>query len=167
MFTFGKIVLSSFSLLSSLAAPQADHERGGSDRVNAGICAKLTCTDAQRSKLETLRSELRKDNEADRKAIRELERELGEELVKAAPATAALDRIRAAIEKHRAQIADRWQDAVLKFHASLDAKQRAELGRLVSKDGLRALTHGRRHRQGQDKARANPGRGRRGDHKRR
>ena len=85
---------------------------------------------------------MKADNEADRDAIAKLERELGTELGKAKPVDATVDRIFAEIGKHKSEMSARMQDAMLEFHAKLDAKQRAELAKMVSEHGLRGFMHG-------------------------
>lgn len=151
MFTFAQILLSSFALASSLAVPAAKDDRGGPEHARAGICEKLACTDAQRTELTTIKKELRADNEADHEAIAKLERELGSALAQAKPVKADIDRILAEIGKHRAEMAERGEDALLEFHAKLDAKQKAELGKLVSEHGVRAFMHGGGHGHGKGK----------------
>jgi hypothetical protein len=124
------------------------------EKEHGGFCERIACTAAQKQEVQALVKELREDTKGDREAIRKLNGKLAAEFAEDKPSDKDLDAIQLEIARHERAIGDRVQDALLELHGVLDAKQRAEVARMIEHRGLRMLAkgHGKHHGKGKGKA---------------
>lgn len=122
-----------------------------------GLCAQLSCTDAQAEKISARLQSLREEHRDARKGQASLQTSLSRELAKDKPSKKELARIQKDIERAQTKLAESTIDALLDVHAVLEPEQRKTLAAMVERNGLRRLMKGggpRDHGPG--------GRGRRG-----
>ncbi len=144
--SFITTTLLTLGLASTLAdAPAATTKPARAHGGMTGkLCEKLVCTASQKTQVQAIAKELHEDAKPDREAIQAIEQKLGTELAKASPNEKTIDALVNEIAKHQSEMAKRGFEAVLEVHAILDAKQRAELAKLVAEHGMRGLMGGHR-----------------------
>ena len=91
------------------------------------MCRKLECTDAQKTELRAIFSEMREDAKGDREAIERLRDQMAAEFAKDVPDEKKLQQLQTQISVHHAELASRRLDAMLEVHGALDASQREKL----------------------------------------
>lgn len=127
----------------SLAAPPP--AKGDRPAAGARLCAKLSCTEAQATKVAAIVAELKQDTKADRQAMKKLHADVLAEFAKAKPDEGKMKALYAKIDTHRAEIRDRVHDAAMELHGVLDESQRKLLVDKMGKRGLEGLLRGGRH----------------------
>ena len=131
-------VLASAALLATGAVATADPGGGPAAKGGpAGVCAKLKCSEDQKTQLRQRYKKLREDSKADREAIKALHGEMAREWTKDAPNESALTKLQAKIHKHRVALATIVHDAMMDVHAVLSPAQRTEFAKLIAKRGFR------------------------------
>jgi Spy/CpxP family protein refolding chaperone len=133
-------ILAAASTLATGAVLAADAPPG--PKEHGGLCEKISCTTAQKQQVHDLMRELREDTKGDREAIRTLHGKLAAEFAEPKPSDKDIDAIQLELARHEAAIGDRVQDAMMELHGVLDAKQRAEVARMIEHRGLRGLMKG-------------------------
>jgi Spy/CpxP family protein refolding chaperone len=108
-------------------------------KQHGGFCERIACTTAQKQQVGDLFSELREDTKGDREAIRRLHGKLAAEFAEDKPSDKDIDAIQVELARHKAAIGDRVQDALMELHGVLDAKQRAEVAKMIEHRGLEML----------------------------
>jgi len=111
-----------------------------------GLCAQLSCTDAQAETIGTRLKTLREQHREARKNQASLQTALSRELAKEKPSKKELARVQKDLARMQAKMADATLDALLDIHAVLDAEQRKTLASLVERNGLRRLMRGGGHK---------------------
>lgn len=143
--SFITTTLLTLGLASTLAdAPAATTKPAREHGMAGKLCEKLVCTASQKTQVQAIAKELAEDAKPDREAIDAIQKKIGTELAKASPNEKTIDALANEIAKHQTEMAKRGLEAVLEVHAVLDAKQRAELAKLVSEHGVRGLMGGHR-----------------------
>ncbi len=107
-----------------------------------GLCAQLSCTDAQAEKVSARLQSLREEHRDARKGQASLQTSLSRELAKDKPSKKELARIQEDIERTQAKLIEATIDALLDVHAVLEPEQRETLAAMVERNGLRRLMKG-------------------------
>ena len=107
-----------------------------------GLCAQLSCTDEQATKISARLQSLREEHRDVRKGQASLQTSLSRELAKDKPSKKELARIQKDIERAQTKLAEATIDALLDIHAVLEPAQRKTLATMVERNGLRRLMKG-------------------------
>lgn len=118
------------------------HKKKGGKKHMRGLCAQLSCTDEQATKISARLQSLREEHRDARKGQASLQTSLSRELAKDEPSKKELARIREDIGRAQTRLAEATIDALLDIHAVLGPEQRKTLAAMVERNGLRRLLKG-------------------------
>ncbi|MGH1345127.1 MAG: Spy/CpxP family protein refolding chaperone [Nannocystales bacterium] len=130
--------------LAQTASQGKKGKKGKAGKQARGLCAQLSCTDAQSEQVGAHLQALRERQSSARVGQQALNTSLSRELAKNKPSKKELARIQKDLARTQAKMTEATLSTLLDIHALLDPTQRQRLSSMVERGGLRRLFKGPR-----------------------